>query len=106
MINWSAVQITSEMMPKTMTGLWGLTYSLIAVIKDVKTVQAAIEVVTSIKDLQNADEGVQLAEITTLGMEMLMEHAMAKGFTDTFLDSKAYQAYHAERKKQGLVSGL
>ena len=92
--------------PDTMHGLTALAYGLIAV-ADATTLPGVIDIMAELRSLpqlrpEPAFARLPLAELCTYGFELLIQKALAQGWTDAFRASPAYAAYRAERKAAGL----
>jgi MoxR-like ATPase len=87
---------TAALLPRTLDGLYGLLYGLLAASNDAPTLSRAMAI---IEQLPDADSKVPLPvrESQTLAMELLMQKALASGLELAILDSPVYARY-AERR--------
>lgn len=87
-------------LPKTLTSLYGLTYALLPMIRDAKSMEACFEILLAIKETPIKD--VPNEEIATLGFEMAIERGEKAGLMKDMIASKAYKRYAEIRRQQGL----
>jgi hypothetical protein len=89
---------TAALLPRTLDGLYGLLYGLLAASNDAPTLTRALEI---IEQLPDADSAVPLPvrESQTLAMELLMQKALAGGLELAILDSPVYARY-TDRRQQ------
>lgn len=88
----------SGLYPKTINGLVGLIYALVAN-ADAGSIRDTIDIMA---DLRNIDApGLPLAELTTFGFEILIRKAMAEGIAEAFRTSEAYMQYARDRAEAG-----
>jgi hypothetical protein len=87
-------------LPKTLTALYGLTYALLPMIKDGKSIETVFEILLAIKETPIRD--VPNEEIATLGFEMAIERGEKLGLLKEMIASKAYRRYADIRRAQGL----
>ncbi len=85
-----------EIIPRTIPGLYGLTYSLIAYCHNLDDLRNAARILNTITQIQ--DE-LPRAEIQALAFELLMEKADKFKLLFSFGKAPEYQAYR-ERAKQ------
>jgi hypothetical protein len=88
---------TLALLPKTLDGLYGLVYGLLAACTDAPTLLRAIEIVEQLPEVRGAVP-LPLAEAQTLAMELLLQKALASGLEAAVFDSAAYRRY-AERRR-------
>jgi hypothetical protein len=88
---------TLALLPKTLDGLYGLVYGLLAACTDAPTLLRAIEIVEQLPEVRGAVP-LPLAEAQTLAMELLLQKALAGGLEAAVFDSAAYRR-HAERRR-------
>jgi hypothetical protein len=86
--------------PKTMNGLVGLIYALVAEAR-ADTMPGIIEIMADLHSVKA--EGLPLGELTSFGFEILIRKAMSEGLAEAFRDSVAYQRYAAERAETGAL---
>jgi hypothetical protein len=87
-------------LPKTLTSLYGLTYALLPMIRDAKSMESCFEILLAIKETPIKD--VPNEEIATLGFEMAIERGEKAGLMKEMIASKAYKRYAEIRRQQGL----
>lgn len=87
-------------LPKTLTSLYGLTYALLPMIRDAKSMESCFEILLAIKETPIKD--VPNEEIATLGFEMAIERGEKAGLMKDMIASKAYKRYAEIRRQQGL----
>jgi hypothetical protein len=91
---------TLALLPRTLDGLYGMLYGLLAACNDEPNLARALQVLVQLPELSGAR--LPLREVQTLGMELLMARALASGSMLTLLDSPAYQRYGAQRSEEAL----
>ncbi|MCF7698358.1 AAA family ATPase [Loktanella sp. M215] len=86
--------------PASLHGLTALVYALVT-LAERETLPDSIAIMADIRRLADlrgdAFARLPLAELTTYGMELLIERSLAQGWQEAFRDSGAYAAYVAER---------
>lgn len=86
--------------PESLHGLTALVYALVT-LAERDTLPEVIAIMAGIRHLADRRGGdfarLPLAELTTHGMELLIERSLAQGWQEAFRDSAAYAAYVAER---------
>ena len=87
---------TAALLPRTLDGLYGLVYGLLAAAREAPALARALAIVEQLTDIR-ADTPLPLREVQTLAMELLAQHALASGLEAVMLDSPAYQRYAAAR---------
>ncbi len=89
---------TAALLPKTLDGLYGMLYGLLAASTDSHTLTRALEI---IEQLPEARSGVALPvrEAQTLAMELLMQSALERGLEAAILDCPAYRRYADRRSR-------
>ncbi|MEM9341496.1 MAG: MoxR family ATPase [Pseudomonadota bacterium] len=86
--------------PKSINGLVGLIYALVAQVNDA-TISDTIDIMA---DLTTIDAPtLPLAELRSFGFEILIRKAMATGLAEAFRTSDAYRAYAEDRTEAGAV---
>lgn len=88
---------TLALLPRTLDGLYGLVYGLLAACTDAPALMRAIEIVEQLPDVRGAVP-LPLAEAQTLAMELLLQKALAQGLEAAVFDSTAYRRYAARRR--------
>lgn len=91
---------TAELLPKTLDGLYGLIYGLLAAASDSERLTRVLEIIEQLPDVRG---GVPLPirEAQTLAMELLMQKALGAGLEAAILDSPAYRRYAEQRRREG-----
>jgi hypothetical protein len=87
---------TLSLLPRTLDGLYGMIYGLLAAASNLDTMARALEIVEQLTDLRGHGH-LPLRESQTLAMELLMQKALASALEAAILDSPAYRRY-AERR--------
>jgi MoxR-like ATPase len=90
---------TVALLPRSLDGLYGLVYGLLAASGDAASLARALEIVEQLPEVR-ADAALPLREAQTLAMELLMQKALEAGFEATVLDSAAYRRYAERRRKE------
>jgi MoxR-like ATPase len=90
---------TAALLPKTLDGLYGMTYGLLAVCVDDETVARALEIVEQLPDIRG-ETRLPVREVQTLAMELLMQKALANGLEAAILDSQSYRRYSEQRHRE------
>lgn len=93
--------------PGSLHGLTALVYALIT-LADKATIDRVIDVMTEIGLLASLrkDAGFErlpLGELSTYGIELLIEKALSEGLQEAFRHSQSYAAYTAQRQAMGLA---
>ncbi len=89
---------TAALLPKTLDGLYGLIYGLLAASgSDARTMSRALEIVEQFHDMQG-EVPLPIREAQTLAMELLMQRALETGLESSILDSGAYRRYLEQRE--------
>ncbi len=91
---------TAALLPKTLDGLYGMIYGLLAASVDTKTVARALEIIEQLPDIRGP-AALPIRESQTLAMELLMQRALAAGLEAAILDSPSYHRYAERRRKDG-----
>jgi MoxR-like ATPase len=87
---------TAELLPRTLDGLYGMIYGLLAASGDAPTLARALEIVEQLPDAR-ATAALPLREAQTLAMELLMQKALEGGLEATVMDSASYRRYAQAR---------
>jgi MoxR-like ATPase len=88
---------TAALLPRTLDGLYGMVYGLLAAAVDAPALARALEIVDQLPDAP-AREPLPVREAQTLSMELLMQRALERGLETAILDSPAYRR-HLERRE-------
>lgn len=91
---------TAALLPKTLDGLYGMLYGLLAACVDEKTVARALEIIEQLPDARPSVP-LPVRESQTLAMELLMQKALEAGLEAAILDSPAYLRYSERRSRDG-----
>jgi len=91
---------TAALLPKTLDGLYGMLYGLLAACVDEKTVARALEIIEQLPDAR-ASVPLPVRESQTLAMELLMQKALEGGLEAAILDSPVYRRYAEQRSRDG-----
>jgi hypothetical protein len=92
---------TLALLPRTLDGLYGMVYGLLAAANVGATLARALHIVEELTDLRGV-VALPLREAQTLAMELLFQAALERGLEGTVLDSAPYQRYSDERRRSGL----
>ena len=91
---------TAALLPRTLDGLYGMVYGLLAASRDADTLARALEIVEQLPDIRGPVP-LPIREAQTLAMELLMQKALERGLEATILDSPAYGRYAERRRRDG-----
>jgi MoxR-like ATPase len=91
---------TAALLPRTLDGLYGMVYGLLAASSDSSSLARALEIVEQLPDTR-AETALPLREAQTLAMELLMQRALEGGLEATVMDSASYRRYSERRRKEG-----
>ena len=94
---------TLALLPKTLDGLYGMVYGLLAASTDEPTLARALEIIEQLPEVRS-NVALPVREAQTLAMELLMQSALEKGMEGAILDSPAYRRY-ADRRSRESQSG-
>lgn len=89
---------TAALLPKSLDGLYGMIYGLLAACTDEDNVARALEIIEQMPDIK-ADIRLPVREAQTLAMELLMQKALMTGLEGAVLASPAYQRYTGTPKE-------
>jgi MoxR-like ATPase len=90
---------TAALLPRTLDGLYGMVYGLLAASSDSPALARALEIVEQLPDTR-AETALPLREAQTLAMELLMQRALEGGLEATVMDSASYRRYSERRRKE------
>jgi MoxR-like ATPase len=90
---------TAALLPRTLDGLYGLIYGLIAAATEAGTLARALEIVEQFPDIR-AGLALPIREAQTLCMELLMQKSLERGLEAAILDSPAYRRYTETRRRE------
>jgi hypothetical protein len=91
---------TAALLPKTLDGLYGMIYGLLAASTDDSALGRALEIIEQFPDIQG-EVPLPVREAQTLAMELLMQKALETGLEATVLDSASYRRYVEQRRVEG-----
>jgi AAA domain (dynein-related subfamily) len=92
-------EATAALLPRTLDGLYGMLYGLLAAADDAPTMARALEIIEQLPDAR-ADAPLPVREAQTLAMELLMQKALERGLEASVLDSPAYGRYADRRRRE------
>jgi AAA domain (dynein-related subfamily) len=90
---------TAALLPRTLDGLYGMLYGLLAAADDGAAMARALEIVEQLPDAR-ADTTLPVREAQTLAMELLLQKALERGLEASVLDSPAYARYAERRRRE------
>jgi hypothetical protein len=90
---------TAALLPKSLDGLYGMIYGLLAASTDEKTLARALEIIEQLPDIRSAAP-LPVRESQTLAMELFMQRALDSGLEAAILDSPAYHRYGERRQRE------
>ncbi|HEY6135640.1 MAG TPA: AAA family ATPase [Rubrivivax sp.] len=90
---------TAALLPRTLDGLYGMLYGLLAASTEPATLARALEVVEQLPEIRGP-VALPIREAQTLAMELLAQKALQSGLEATVLDSPAYQRYAEQRRRE------
>ena len=91
---------TLALLPRTLDGLYGMLYGLLAAANDSARLARALAIVEQLPEVR-ASVPLPLREAKMLAMELLLQKALQGGLEATVLDSAAYRRYAAQREADG-----
>lgn len=89
---------TAALLPRTLDGLYSLTYGLLGACTEAPKVARALDIIEQLPDIRAALP-LPIRETQTLAMELLMQKSLERGLEAAILDSPAYARY-AEQRRQ------
>jgi MoxR-like ATPase len=90
---------TAALLPRTLDGLYGLLYGLLAASTEPATLARALEIVEQLPEIRGP-VALPIREAQTLAMELLLQKALESGLEAAVLDSPAYQRYAEQRRRE------
>lgn len=90
---------TIALLPRTLDGLYGMIYGLLAASTDAITLARALEVLDVLPEARGAGS-LPLREAQTLAMELVMQRALERGLEAAILDSPVYRRYAERRRRE------
>jgi hypothetical protein len=94
-------ETTRALLPRSLDGLYGMLYGLVAVADDERVMTRALAIVEQWPQIDSA-QPLPVREAQTLAMELLLQRALQRGLASAVLDSPAYQRYASQRREDGL----
>jgi MoxR-like ATPase len=94
---------TTALLPRTLDGLYGLLYGLLAACTSAPALSRALEIIEQLPDMDSAVP-LPIREAQTLAMELMMQKALGSGLELAIIDSPAYGRY-AERRRREAAGG-
>ena len=88
---------TAALLPRTLDGLYGMVYGLLAACNDATSVSRALEIIEQWPEIRGP-EPLPIREAQTLAMELLTQRALERDLGSAVLDSPVYRR-HAEQRK-------
>jgi MoxR-like ATPase len=92
---------TAALLPKSLDGLYGMIYGLLAACVEDSTVGRALEIIEQLPDIRG-EHRLPVREAQTLAMELLMQKALSGGLETAILDSPSYRRYAEQRHRETL----
>ena len=92
---------TAALLPRTLDGLYGMLYGLVAACDEATTLFRALAIVEQWPDMRS-DKPLPVREAQTLAMELLMQSALQRGLEAALFDSPVYRRYAEQRHAEGL----
>jgi len=83
---------TAALLPKSLDGLYGMIYGLIAAATDAAKVARSLEIIEQLPDIRSG-AALPIREAETLAMELMMQKTLERGLEGAILDSPAYARY-------------
>ncbi len=90
---------TAALLPKSLDGLYGMIYGLLAACTDAATVTRALAIIEQLPDIDSKAR-LPLREAQTLAMELLMQKALSGGLEAAILESPSYHRYAEQRQRE------
>ena len=91
---------TAALLPRTLDGLYGMIYGLMAASTDERPLRARWKSSSSCRS--PGATPLPVREAQTLAMELLMQRALATGLEAAILDSPSYHRYAEQRRREGV----
>ncbi|KIZ47813.1 MULTISPECIES: ATPase associated with various cellular activities (AAA) [Rhodopseudomonas] len=88
---------TAALLPKTLDGLYGMIYGLLAASQDAAALARAMEIIEQLPDIRGTMP-LPIREAQTLAMELFMQRGLDNGLEAAILDSPAYHRYGERRQ--------
>jgi hypothetical protein len=91
---------TAALLPRTLDGLYGMIYGLLAASVDEPSLSRVLEIIEQLPDIAAAAP-LPVRECQTLAMELLMQRALASGLEIILLSSAPFHRYDERRQLAG-----
>ncbi len=91
---------TVALLPRTLDGLYGMTYGLVAAVDGAPTLSRALAILEQLPEVR-ATVPLPVRETQTLAMELLLQKALTRGLEAAILDSGSLQRYDDARRAGG-----
>jgi hypothetical protein len=91
---------TEALLPRSLDGLYGMIYGLLAACGERAAMVRALEIVEQLP-VARGGAALPLREAQTLAMELLLQKALAAGLETAVLDSPSYRRYAEQRRAEG-----
>ena len=88
---------TAALLPRSLDGLYGMVYALLAVAVDETTMARALAILEQLPD-SPARAVLPVREAQTLAMELLLQKALERGLESVVLASPSYRRYLEQRE--------
>ncbi|MFL5285183.1 MAG: AAA family ATPase [Rhodopila sp.] len=88
---------TAALLPRTLDGLYGMTYGLVAACTDHATLARALAIIEQLPDIRGMVP-LPVRETQTLAMELIMQKALSCGLEAAILDSASFHRYNEHRQ--------
>ncbi|MEL6870534.1 MAG: AAA family ATPase [Pseudomonadota bacterium] len=88
---------TRALLPRSLDGLYGMIYGLLAVATDAKKLRRTLAIIDQYPDM-TAAKTLPVREAQTLTMELLIRAALERGLEQEILESPHYARYMSERE--------
>ncbi|HUN90493.1 MAG TPA: MoxR family ATPase [Burkholderiaceae bacterium] len=93
---------TAALLPRSLDGMYGLVYGLLAAATDATRLGRALQIVEQLPDARGAVP-LPVHEARVLTMELLMQKALERGLEGAILESPAYLRYAEQRRQDGVA---
>jgi hypothetical protein len=90
---------TTALLPRTLDGLYGMTYGLVAAAVDPETLARALAIIEQLPDIRGLVP-LPIRETQTLAMELIMQKALSCGLETAILDSASFHRYSEHRRQE------
>ena len=90
---------TAALLPRTLDGLYGMIYGLLAASVNDAALGRALEIIEQLPDIRS-EVVLPIREGQTLAMELMMQRALEGSLEATILDSPSYRRYSEQRRRE------